>query len=51
MKLAQYLWSVGSLLINVVIFIYVSLMRNAPEAPEERYAYINEKWDIFGLHW
>jgi hypothetical protein len=51
MRLAQYLWSLGSVLINVVIFIYVSLMRNAPVAVDERYAYINAKWDIFSIHW
>jgi len=51
MKLAKVLWSLGSLLINVTIFIYISLSRKAPLELEARYTYINENWNIYGSHW
>ncbi|MEM9829738.1 MAG: hypothetical protein AAF944_03830 [Bacteroidota bacterium] len=51
MKLAKLFWSIGSVLINVVIGIYIYLMSNAPENRQERYQYINENWGIYGAHW
>ncbi|BFP43173.1 hypothetical protein FGF1_40180 [Flavobacteriaceae bacterium GF1] len=51
MKLAKVLWSLGSLLVNGTIIIYIILSSKAPLAHEERYAYINENWNIYGAHW
>ena len=51
MKLAKLFWSLGSLLINVVIIIYVNLMRKAPRNIDEWFAHVNDNWDAFGMHW
>jgi len=51
MKLAKALWSLGSILINIIIGIYIYLSSKAPIDPKERYIYINENWDIYGGHW
>ncbi|WP_411768506.1 hypothetical protein [Winogradskyella sp. A3E31] len=51
MKTAKVLWSLGSLLLNVTIAIYISVMSKAPSGAEERYAYINDNWGIFSAHW
>lgn len=51
MRLARILWSTGSLLVNVTIAIYISLISKAPSGLQERYTYINEKWSVFSAHW
>ena len=51
MKLAKLFWSIGSVLINIVIGIYIYLSSNAPKNRQERYQYLNENWDIYGAHW
>lgn len=51
MKLAKLLWSLGSLLVNVTIAIYVFLSINAPQTMEGKHIYINENWGIYELHW
>ena len=51
MNLGRSLWSLGSLLVNVTIGTYIVLSSRAPAALEERYAYINENWAIYGGHW
>ncbi|MCY2685652.1 hypothetical protein [Salinimicrobium sp. TH3] len=51
MKLAKALWSLGSLLVNVTIIIYIVLSSRAPANLEVRFAYINEKWGIYSAHW
>ncbi|PRX56952.1 hypothetical protein [Flagellimonas meridianipacifica] len=51
MKLARLFWSLGSILINGIIGIYIYMMSQAPQGKEERYQYINEHWDVFGSHW
>jgi hypothetical protein len=51
MKVAKICWISGSILINVVIAIYIGLIRKAPIREEERFQYINDNWDIFSAHW
>ncbi|MCX2718125.1 hypothetical protein [Lentiprolixibacter aurantiacus] len=51
MKLAKIFWSLGSLLINVTIIIYIALSSKAPQDIVERYAYINSNWALYGAHW
>ena len=51
MKTAKLLWSLGSLLVNVTIGIYIYLTSKAPTEMSERYAYINENWSAFSAHW
>lgn len=51
MKLAKILWSVGSLLVNVTIVIYITLSSKAPIDVMERFEYINEHWSIYSGHW
>ena len=51
MKTAKLLWSLGSLLVNVTIAIYIILMSKAPSDTLERYAYINDNWTVFSAHW
>ena len=51
MKLAKTLWSLGSLLVNCTIIVYIILSSKAPLNVEERYAYINENWNVYGAHW
>jgi|GEM_PF-4559430 len=51
MKLAKILWATGSVLINIVIFIYIYLTSNAPKDTSEKYAYLNENWSIYEAHW
>ena len=51
MKLAKILWSLGSLLVNVPIAIYIVLSSKAPENLIERYEYINQNWSIYGGNW
>ena len=51
MKLAKTFWSLGNLLINITIIIYIVLMSKAPQDIAERYIYINENWTVYGAHW
>ena len=51
MKTAKLLWSLGSLLVNVTIGVYIFLTSRAPKEMTERYAYINENWTSFSVHW
>ena len=51
MKTAKLLWSLGSLLVNVTIGIYIYLTSKAPTDMAERYAYINDNWTAFSAHW
>ncbi|MEM1336834.1 MAG: hypothetical protein AAF634_09945 [Bacteroidota bacterium] len=51
MKLAKLFWSIGSILLNVVIGIYVYLMSNKPSTREEVVQYVNDNWSIYGAHW
>ncbi|MEM9857350.1 MAG: hypothetical protein AAF843_08345 [Bacteroidota bacterium] len=51
MKIAKLLWSLGSVLVNVTIGIYIYLMRKAPSELAERFQYVNENWAIYGGHW
>lgn len=51
MKTAKLLWSLGSLLVNVTIGIYIYLTSKAPTDIQERYAYINENWNLYAAHW
>ena len=51
MKLAKAFWSLGNLLINVTIVIYIILMSKAPEDIADRYIYMNDNWTIYGAHW
>jgi hypothetical protein len=51
MKLAKALWSIGSLLVNVTIIIYIRLSGEAPLDPKAKFSYINENWHIYSTHW
>ena len=51
MKLGKLFWTSGSILINITIGIYIYLSSKAPLNPVERYNYVNENWDIYGMHW
>ena len=51
MKLAKALWSLGSLLVNGPIIIYIVLSSKAPTDLEARYVYLNENWDAYAAHW
>ncbi len=51
MRLAKILWSLGSVLINFTIIIYVFLISKAPVDLVERQIYINENWNTFSTHW
>jgi len=51
MKLGKLLWTAGSILINFTIGIYIYLSSKAPLNPVERHNYVNENWDIYGMHW
>ena len=51
MKLGKLFWITGSILINITIVIYISLSSKAPLDPVERHNYINENWDVYGMHW
>ncbi len=51
MKLAKASWSLGNLLVNITIGIYVYLSSKAPLDPVERHDYVNENWDIYAGHW
>lgn len=51
MKTAKICWSLGSLLINVVIALYIYLMVTGPEGLAERFQFINDNWTIYGGHW
>lgn len=51
MKLAKLLWSLGSLLVNVTIIVYIILSSSAPLDPEARHAYLNDHWHVYGAHW
>ena len=51
MKLAKAFWSLGSLLVNVTIVIYIILSSRAPENIAERYQYMNENWTVYAAHW
>ncbi len=51
MKLAKLFWIIGSILINVTIAMYIYLSSKAPADALERQNYINENWDLYGMHW
>ena len=51
MKLGKLFWTSGSILINITIGIYIYLSSKAPLNPMERHNYVNENWDIYGMHW
>ena len=52
MKFGRALWSLGSLLINATIIIYVYMSRRAPVGDfTSRMAYIKQNWDVYGLNW
>jgi len=51
MKLAKTLWSLGNLLVNITIGIYIFLSSKAPLDPVERHDYINENWNVYAGHW
>ena len=51
MKLAKVFWSLGSLLVNITIAVYIVLSSKAPESLSERYEYINQNWSIYAGHW
>jgi hypothetical protein len=51
MKLARASWSLGNLLVNITIGIYVYLSSKAPLDPVERLDYLNENWAIYSGHW
>lgn len=51
MKFGKLLWTVGSILINITIGIYIYLSSKAPLDPKERHTYVNENWEVYGMHW
>lgn len=51
MKLAKICWSLGSILINVTIGIYIYLQSNGPANLADRFKYVNEHWTIYEGHW
>ncbi len=52
MKFGRALWSLGSLLINGTILVYLYMSRRMPTTDfTVRMNYIKENWDIFGLNW
>ena len=51
MRLAKLFWTIGSVLINVVLGIYIYLSSNAPKDKEERLQYLHENWDMYEAHW
>lgn len=51
MKLGKLLWIIGSVLINITVGIYIYLSSKAPLDPLERHEYVNENWQIYGMHW
>ncbi|MEO0572592.1 MAG: hypothetical protein AAF039_12875 [Bacteroidota bacterium] len=51
MKTAKICWSLGSLLINVVIALYIYLMVTGPEGLAERFQFVNDNWTIYSGHW
>ncbi len=51
MKLGKLLWIIGSVMINITIGIYIYLSSKAPLDPVERHEYVNDNWQIYGMHW
>ncbi|MTI38884.1 hypothetical protein [Fulvivirga lutimaris] len=51
MKFAKICWSLGSILVNVTIAIYIALQSKSPKVFADRLVYINENWAIYGTHW
>ena len=51
MKLGKLLWIIGSVLINITVGIYIYLSSKAPLDPVERHEYVNDNWQIYGMHW
>ncbi|ASV31782.1 hypothetical protein [Maribacter cobaltidurans] len=51
MKLGKLLWIIGSVMINITVGIYIYLSSKAPLDPVERHEYVNDNWQIYGMHW
>ena len=51
MKLGKLLWIIGSVLINITVGVYIYLSSKAPLDPVERHEYVNDNWQIYGMHW
>ena len=51
MKLAKICWSLGSVLVNVTIGIYIYLQSNGPANLPDRFRYINDHWAMYAGHW
>lgn len=51
MKVAKLCWSLGSLLVNITIGVYIYLQNNGPSNLEDRFQYVNENWAMYSAHW
>ncbi|MEL6975365.1 MAG: hypothetical protein AAGL29_08225 [Bacteroidota bacterium] len=51
MRTAKLCWSLGSILVNITIGIYIYLQNNGPSDLRERFQYVNDNWSIYGGHW
>ncbi|MEM1340619.1 MAG: hypothetical protein AAF634_07780 [Bacteroidota bacterium] len=51
MKTAKICWSLGSLLINVVIGLFIYLMVTGPKGLAERFQFVNDNWTLYSGHW
>ena len=51
MKTAKILWSLGSILVNITIGIYIYLQINGPKTLEGQFQYINDNWAAYSGHW
>ena len=51
MKIAIAFWSLGSLLVNGIIVIYVILSSKAPSDLAAKFKYINDNWDLYNPMW
>lgn len=51
MKAAKLCWSLGSILVNITIGIYIYLQSNGPTDLAERFEYVNDNWSMYSGHW
>ncbi|MEM9363700.1 MAG: hypothetical protein AAGA43_13765 [Bacteroidota bacterium] len=51
MKTARIFWSLGSILVNITIGIYIYLQNKGPINLAERFQFVNDNWTMYGGHW
>ena len=51
MKLAKFLWTIASFYLLIIVFVYIVILKDAPEEGLERYEFILENWSIYNYQW